>query len=104
MIKMKTITINDIEFPKELTLTYGKKGKREWFEWWKSKRGIVIQRYRGEYFYIFIIDDEGAMTYNTYKTATEAVKDLESLGFKVKLVGKNRKIILIKYDNKGNGR
>jgi hypothetical protein len=99
---MKTITINDVEFPKEITLTYDKKGDREWFEWWEGKKkGIVIQRYKNKHFYIFFFEGKRAMTYNAHKTITEAIKDLENLGFKVKLA-ENRKIILIKYDNKEN--
>lgn len=38
------------QFPSEVTLTHGKDGEREWWEWWGSKSrradrlGIVIQR------------------------------------------------------------
>jgi hypothetical protein len=66
---MEIITINDVEFPKELTLTYGKEGDREWFDWWEGKeKGIVIQRYRGKYFYIFLFEGKRVMTYNAYET------------------------------------
>jgi hypothetical protein len=101
---MKTIVINNIEFPKEITLTYSKKGDREWFEWWEGeKKGIVIQRYKNKHSHIIFFGDKRAMTYSVHETITEAIKDLGSLGFKVKLA-KNWKIILIKYDNKENGK
>jgi hypothetical protein len=92
---MKTIKINDIEFPKELTLTYGKKGDTEWLIWEGGGKGITIQRHKNKPFHIFIFEGRRAMIYNTHKTITEAFKDLESLGFKVKLT---EKIILIKYE------
>jgi hypothetical protein len=90
---METIRIGEVELPKEITLTYDKEGAREWFEYWKGKKGIVIQRYLGNYFYIFLIEGKAVRTYkdiNTkavkaYKTIEEAIKELENLGFKVKV-------------------
>jgi hypothetical protein len=87
---METIRIGEVELPKEITLTYDKEGAREWFEYWKGKKGIVIQRYLGNYFYIFLIDGKIVRTYKNpdikaYKTIEEAIKELENLGFKVKV-------------------
>jgi hypothetical protein len=84
------VEIAGFEFPKEITLTYGKEGVREWFEYWKGKKGLVIQKGNGNYFYIFFINGKVVRTYKTpdikaYKTIEEAIKELKNLGFKVKV-------------------
>ena len=75
------------DFPEMITLVYGVDGQREWYEHWKRKKGIVIQRAaKTEPFYIFVLDGEMVRTYpKVFWKIEEAVKELEKLGFKVKL-------------------
>jgi hypothetical protein len=79
------------DFPEDITLTYGSDGEREYYEYWRRRKGIVIQRAtRTSYYYIFFIDGEAIRTYKTpeikaYKTIDDAIDDLKKFGFNVKI-------------------
>jgi len=79
------------DFPEDITLTYGLDGEREYYEYWRRRKGIVIQRAtRTSYYYIFFIDGEAIRTYKTpeikaYKTIDEAIDELKKFGFNVKI-------------------
>jgi hypothetical protein len=79
------------DFPEDITLTYGSDGEREYYEYWRRRKGIVIQRgTRTSYYYIFFIDGEAIRTYKTpeikaYKTIDDAIDDLKKFGFNVKI-------------------
>jgi hypothetical protein len=79
------------DFPENITLTHGLDGEREFYEYWRGRKGIVIQRLtRTSYYYIFFIDGKVIRTYKTpeikaYKTIDEAVDDLKKFGFNVKI-------------------
>lgn len=84
------LDIDISEFPKDLTLTHGKEGDREWWEWWERGKGIVIQRYAPRPYYIYFITGETirVLKVDEYVTAAftdihSAVKALEELGFNV---------------------
>ncbi|RUM29612.1 MAG: hypothetical protein DSY32_03030 [Aquifex sp.] len=51
--------ISDFNFPEKLYFRYGKDGKREWYEWWNGKKGIVIQKFKEErYWQVFFLNGE----------------------------------------------
>ena len=80
------------DFPEKIALDYGIDGQREWYEHWEGKKGIVIQRgAKTEPFYIFVLDSEAVRTYpKVFWKIEEAVKELEKLGFKVKVENESR--------------
>jgi hypothetical protein len=89
--------VGDLDFsdlPDEIVLTHGSDGEREYYEYWRRRKGIVIQRAtRASPYYIFFIEGKAIRAYKTpniraYKTIEEVVKDLEEFGFKVKVKGK----------------
>jgi hypothetical protein len=79
------------DFPNNITLTYGSDGEREYYEYWRGRKGIVIQRgSRTSYYIIFFIDGRAIRAFKTpdiraYKTVEEAVSDLEKFGFSVRI-------------------
>jgi hypothetical protein len=94
----------DFKFPRDITLTYGKENEREWYEYWKGKKGIVIQRAsKTSYWYIFFLSGETIRTYKTpdikgYQTINEAINELEQIGFNVKIKNELKKYVAIKYN------
>jgi hypothetical protein len=90
--KRRTIGGLDFDdFPEEITLTHGVEGEREWFEYWRRNKGIVIQRNTSRSpWLIFFIDGEAIRTYKTpdiktYETIEEAIKDLREFGLNIKI-------------------
>jgi len=81
------------DFPREINLVHGIDGEREYYEFWKRNKGIVIQRStKTSPFYIFFIEGEAVRTYKTpdiraYNSMEEAIRDLERLGFKISILG-----------------
>ncbi|MEM2446876.1 MAG: hypothetical protein QW734_09485 [Candidatus Bathyarchaeia archaeon] len=81
------------DFPDDITLEHGKEknGEREWWEYWKGHRGIVIQRLNSKApFFIFFIEGNAVRTYKmpeirAFKDVKDAVKELEAFGFKIRL-------------------
>lgn len=75
------------KFPDNITLKHGRDGEREWWECWKGRRGIVVQRSNPQSpYYIFFIEGEAIRsTHKAYKTIEDAVEDIKALGFNVNL-------------------
>ncbi len=92
-------------FPRRISLIHGKEKGREWWEWWKGERGLVIQRLspRLPWFVFFQEGDairclERRLTeeerergvvavFCSSKSLTEICENLKLLGFDVSLDG-----------------
>lgn len=92
--------INLERFPHVLHLRYGEEGNREWYEFSRGRRAVVIQRYRGEPWIVFFVEGDTVRTLNEKLTEEDirsgivakpfqsfelqdCIKALETLGFKV---------------------
>lgn len=78
----------DLEhFPSEVTLSYGKDGGREWWEWRddlrrKNRKGIVIQRANHEHPYlIFFADGECIRTLELPLTQEDKARGILAVTF-----------------------
>jgi len=66
---MGNYILNDIDlaqFPKEIKLSHGREGEREWWEWWnnsekRDKKGIVIQRPNQQLPFVIFFEQGEAM-------------------------------------------
>ena len=89
MPNVKVAELDFSDFPNVLRLKHGIDGSREWYECWRGRKGIVVQRASKTHpFYIFFIEGEAVRTYNTpnikaFSTIKDAVKELKELGFEV---------------------
>lgn len=82
------------KFTEPISLKHGRSENREWWEWWKGKIGIVVQRILPDpYFLIFFIDGdvirmlgyEGRENeYPIFESIEEAIKALQSVGIEVR--------------------
>jgi len=72
-------------------LKYGREGDREWWESWRGKKGIVIQRWRkgegyGRYWGVFLIRGKTVRTSEeVFKDLLSAVRFLKNLGLEVEM-------------------
>ena len=75
------------KFPKNIVLKHGEDEDREWYDFVKRRKAIVIKRnkhVKPSYFFIFIISGNTVRTlHGAYLKVRDAVKYLEKLGFKV---------------------
>lgn len=99
----KDVFVSDVDFslyPKNIKLVHGEDERREWYEWWKRKNGIVIQRIKPEpYWYIFFLQGDKARTVHVRSnkdevfvgSPEECLEALKKLGFKPELEVKRKR-------------